>query len=119
MLSYRAVVWQWTVGVAPKWADALLILAAGIACFVAMSATIAFAWLLSEREWISAVIVGVVGAFAWIFVWLMWYWSMHFRHRAPVSVDAPADEEELPLAKVAPPLAEATNAGREVHNGTS
>jgi hypothetical protein len=100
MLSYRAVVWQWTVGVAPKWADLLLILVAGAAVFVAMMMMLMAAVAMQDGTWRVVWVAVPVSLFAWGIVGLIWFWSMHFRHRAPMST-AEAEEDEIPLASVA------------------
>jgi hypothetical protein len=94
MLSYRALKWMSTVGVAPKWADALLLLLVGAMLFVGMFAPILFFMNGSQHYLLLLLAVAAWGA-----TYGIWYWSNHFRHRVPVSV-----QDSLPTPPEPPAL---------------
>jgi hypothetical protein len=96
LLSYRAVQWIWTVGTAPKAIDAVMILAAAVLMFIAMSALIAVVFIGSARGVLIA--AGVFLVSVALLAGLFW-WSNHFRHRVAVSSD---DIEEARASSQSP-----------------
>ena len=92
MLSYRALKWMSTVGVAPRWADALLLVLVAALVFVGLSTLILS--LISE----GALILLPISLLAWAGVFGIWYWSNHFKHKVAVSVHEAAEAEVMPAA---------------------
>jgi len=91
VLAYRAVRWMWRVGRAPGVIDFLMIIATAILLFAATWMVI-LPLVFEAPLWLLAIAAGLI-----LSAGGLWYWSNHFRHRQPVSVEEMTDEERQSL----------------------
>ena len=87
VLAYRAVRFVWRVGTAPGAIDFLMILGTAMLLFIA-SLMILFP-LVNE----APKSLFIIAFIAIILVAGLWYWSNHFHHRQPLTMEEMTDDE--------------------------
>ena len=101
-LNYRALRWMSTVGIAPQWADWLLLAAVAVSVFFTMGPIVLV--IANDAPWF-VLLISIPAGFA---TWGFWHWSNHFKYRRPVNIqnhlESATPAAAIPVLPVDQPL---------------